>query len=227
MHRFIGFVVRVGGQAGIAHVQPSLRHPKPRRGRAATDRILPFRLKASACLNWPRQTPEVKRLGPPPRLFPCTVTREAALEMLPNLLSGNLGAVRRFLNNLNQKRQRRFKINECARLIINYAVVLSYFGAGARPSTCSMANAIARSSRSLLAEPSMAIPIGKPLTLMPALTVMPGIPALLPGSALRMNVGKVGAFCPLRSNVSPEVAITCAGAAVVGKIMPTTLFAAK
>ena len=37
----------------------------------------------------------------------------------------------------------------------------------------------------------MAIPIGKPFTLMPAFTVMPGIPALLPGSALRMKVARM------------------------------------
>jgi hypothetical protein len=60
------------------------------------------------------------------------------------------------------------------------------FGGGNRPNRRSMLNPMASKRRSLLTGPSSSSPTGRPELVNPAGRLSPGIPALLPGSVLRI-----------------------------------------
>jgi hypothetical protein len=60
------------------------------------------------------------------------------------------------------------------------------FGGGSRPNTRSRLNPMASNRRSLLTGPSSSNPTGRPAFVKPTGRLRPGIPALLPGSVLRI-----------------------------------------
>lgn len=62
------------------------------------------------------------------------------------------------------------------------------FGGGSRPNRRSMLNPMASKRRSLLTGPSSSSPTGRPELVKPTGRLSPGMPALLPGSVLRMYV---------------------------------------
>jgi hypothetical protein len=62
------------------------------------------------------------------------------------------------------------------------------FGGGNRPNRRSILNPMASKRRSLLTGPSSSSPTGKPELVKPTGRLSPGMPALLPGSVLRMYV---------------------------------------
>src|SRR3954470_16495426 len=62
------------------------------------------------------------------------------------------------------------------------------FGGGALPRIASMESPSASSFASLPTAPSISRPTGKPVGVMPANSDSPGMPALLPGSVLRIMV---------------------------------------
>src|SRR5712664_1422671 len=67
---------------------------------------------------------------------------------------------------------------------------------------------------------SISSPTGKPPGVIPANNDRPGMPALLPGSVLRIMVSNVGTGLPPSIDISPDpfsMSITGAGAIVVGK----------
>src|SRR5574340_711012 len=70
-------------------------------------------------------------------------------------------------------------------------------GAGVGGKIFSKARPIASSLRSEPAGPSSSMPTGNPSLVRPTGNVNPGIPALLPGSVLRMKVWNVGTCLPL------------------------------
>ena len=68
--------------------------------------------------------------------------------------------------------------------------------------------------------------MGRPAVVNPVGRLIPGMPALLPGSVLRMNVGKVGTRSPFRSIVTSSPTGR-ADTGEVGKITASTSCPAK
>src|SRR5436305_14719564 len=104
------------------------------------------------------------------------------------------------------------------------------FGGGALPRIASIESPSASSFASLPTGPSISRPTGKPPGVMPANSDRPGIPALLPGSVLRIMVSKVGTGAPPLIDISPDPltgSINGAGATVVGNSMASRLLSLK
>src|SRR5439155_1627090 len=95
------------------------------------------------------------------------------------------------------------------------------FGGGVRPSTRSMARPTASRRSSLSGRPSSETPTGSPVVgPRPAGIVRPGMPALLPGSVLRMNrtnVSKLDASGPWGTATLGVVASTSARSAAAAR----------
>src|SRR5712664_2249295 len=96
------------------------------------------------------------------------------------------------------------------------------FGGGAKPKMLSIESPSPSSFVSLPRGPSISSPTGKPPGVSPANSDRPGMPALLPGSVLRIMVSNVGTGLPPSIDISPDpfsMSITGAGAIVVGNRM--------
>ena len=104
------------------------------------------------------------------------------------------------------------------------------FGRGAVPRMASIDIPNPSNFVSLPTGPSISSSTGRPPGVMPANSDRPGMPALLPGSVLRIMVSKVGTgFSPL-IDISPDPlasSISGAGATVVGNRMPSRLLSRK
>ena len=102
---------------------------------------------------------------------------------------------------------------------INY-----YYNCGLALNSKTFSNsfAIDNNLSSLPTGASSSIPIGKPELETEMGKLIPGIPALLEGSVLRIKVGKVGCYTPFNSTVS-SCPIGLAVRGEVGKIIASTL----
>src|SRR6266403_793382 len=104
------------------------------------------------------------------------------------------------------------------------------FGGGAEPRMPSLESPSPSSFASLPTGPSISSPTGNPPGVMPAYNDRPGMPALLPGSVLRIMVSNVGTGLSPLIDISPDpfsASIAGAGATVVGNRMPSRLLSRK
>src|SRR5438552_5530689 len=114
--------------------------------------------------------------------------------------------------------------------LLNDGKKIHIFGGGAEPKMPSIESPSASSFASPPTGPSISSPTGKPPGVMPAYNDRPGMPALLPGSVLRIMMSNVGTGLSPLIDISPDPfskSITCAGATVVGNRMPSRLLSWK